>query len=573
MLLTNTNFNALHDLDHKWPLYLIRFDGESIDFTNAGMAMTPDGSINSAEINAFDINSDYPYRKPSRTAYQYLVEISGLDQKKTPQEGKSSIGGIKFELLDVDDEITALLATDTAAYFQNRKVIVKAGYRGLQELDMLTICTNNKVNGLRLSKDALGYIFEAADPMKHFQKIIFRGADDSNVVLQGNPIDILLRILTSSGTPGTNGDYDILAAVNGLGMDSTEVDISGIETMRDDYFPGNSHWIYITITDKSKASTFLEKEIFKPLNLTPFITSAGRFTVKPYKPPLANTAKVQTFDEDVISGLPEMDFNLGELVNEVDFKYDHDGSDYATVEYHQDSTSIANRGQAKKALTIESKGLHASVSGVSLNMFAADIVTRRAKSIFTRYATPPVKIKFDTLFYQWPSEAGDIVPFTHSKLPDIVAGTRGYTAKRMEIIQRGINFKEGKVSFELLNTGFAKSVYQQISPTMTITAGASGTSWTVSTADAAKYVNLTTPEVQLLDSRMRVKVAAKTITAINTTTGVCTSDDWGVTPVAGDIVAFANYDSCTDEQKLFGFVADSSNNLGAADDDAHLLVP
>jgi len=548
MIITNSSFDTLHALDHKWPVYLVHFDTETTDYVNH----SPDS--------------------PDNTIKKYLVSISGLDQKKTPQEGKSSIGGVKFELLDVDDEITALLATDTTAYFQGRKVTIKAGYIGLSEANMLTVATNNKVHSLKLSKDGVGYIFEIADPMKKFQKKLFRGADDSNVTLQGNAIDILLRVLTSSGTPGTNGDYDILAVANGLDMDSSEVDISGIENMRDDYFPGNSHWMQLVITDKTKASTFLEKEFFKPLNLTPAITNAGLFTVKPYKPPIASTSDVQTFDEDVIEGLPEMDFNLAELVNEVDWKYDHDGSDYQTIEYHQDSTSLTNRGQAKKALEIESKGLHSSVSGVSLNMFAEDVASRRAKSIFNRYATPPVKISFSTLFYQWLSEFGDIVPFTHSKLPDIVAGSRGFTAERMEVIQRGIDWKNGKVKFELLDTGFARSIYQQISPTMTITAASSGTSWTVSAADAAKFANLTTPEVQLLDYGMRQQVAAKTLLTVDTT-GVCTSDDWGVTPTVGDIVAFANYDSCTDEQKKFGFIADSSNKLGAADDDAHLISP
>ena len=105
-----------------------------------------------------------------------------------------------------------------------------------------------------------------------------------------------------------------------------------------------------------------------------------------------------------------------------------------------------------------------------------------------------------------------------------------------------------------------------------MTAGASGTSFTVSAADAAKYYDFTLPECQLCDSKMRVKVAAKTLLTINTTTGVITCDDWGVTPVAGDFIVFANYDSCTTEQKDWGFIADASDDLGAANDDAHLIV-
>jgi len=547
MITTNASFDTYHALDYIIPIYLIHFDGETTDYCNFS-PVSPDNTIK-----------------------EYLLNISGLDQRKTPQEGRSSIGGIQFEILDVDDEITALLATDTAAYFQARKVTIKAGYLGMTEANMLTIGTNLKVNSLKLSGDGTAYLFEAADPMKAFQKYIFRGADDSNVVLQGNCINVLLSILTSSGTPGTNGAYDSLAAVNGLNLDSTEVDITGIEAIRDNYYPGNSHWMHITITDKEQAMSFLQREFFKPFNLTPAVTSAGLFTVKPFKPPLAATTEVQTFDEDVIVALPKLDFNLAELVNEVDFKYDHDGSDFTTVDYHQDSTSLTNRLRGIKPISIESKGIHSTVSGVSLNMFAGVISNQRGLSIFNRYATPPVKISFNTLFYQWLSEFGDVVPFTHSKLPDIVAGTKGLSADRMEVIQRGVDWKRGEVKFEILNTGFARGTYQQISPTMTIVSGTDSTHFEVSSADGAKFANLTAPVVSIYDSRMRIQVSNKAISSVSGTTVTIAS--MGLTPTAGWIVTFADYDNCTAEQKLFGFIADSSDNLGAANDDAHLMVP
>ena len=47
---------------------------------------------------------------------------------------------------------------------------------------------------------------------------------------------------------------------------------------------------------------------------------------------------------------------------------------------------------------------------------------------------------------------------------------------------------------------------------------------------------------------------------------------FGLYPDAGDIVLFADYDNCTSEQKNWGFIADSDDNLGTADDDAHLII-
>ena len=143
----------------------------------------------------------------------------------------------------------------------------------------------------------------------------------------------------------------------------------------------------------------------------------------------------------------------------------------------------------------------------------------------------------------------------------------------MEIVRKNVDFKSGKVQVQALNTGFDKSIYSVISPSMTVTAGASGEAFTVSTADAAKYGDFTLPEVRVSDGGMRSQAASITLLTINTTTGAVTCDDIGSTPSAGWIISFADYDNCTDEQKLYGFLSDFWDNLGAANDDAHLIVP
>ena len=165
------------------------------------------------------------------------------------------------------------------------------------------------------------------------------------------------------------------------------------------------------------------------------------------------------------------------------------------------------------------------------------------------------------------------MPFTHSKIPDITAGTRGLTATRMEIISKTVDWKRGKVKVDMLNTGFNKGIYGVISPTMTIVSASDGENFVVLTSDATKYDSLTLPEVQLCDSKMRQRKANVTLLTVNTTTGACTCDDMGVTPDAGDIVLFADYDNCTSEQKNWNFIADSSDTLGTAGDDAHLISP
>jgi len=537
MLPTNTNFDAKHALDYKTPLYLIHFDGETTDYCN------------------------HKPGSPANTLKQHLVDISGLAQKVTPEEGRSSVGGVKVGLLDKNDEITALLATDSY-YFHRRKTTVKAGYAGMTEADLLTIMVG-WVTGLSLSPDGLVYNFALTDPQKWMQRKIFRDATEASpTTLQGNPINILLAVLTSTGA-GTNGDYDWYAAADGLGIDDAYINVAGIEDVRDKWFPGDSNYMKFTIEKRIKAKDWLEKEIFKVLNLYPVVDGDGRFSIKPFKPPLPAIESVQSFDEGNIIGIPRWDANLSALVNEIELHYNWDpvNDEFDNEDFYIDSTSLDNRGPGKKPIVIKSKGFHTDLSPSSIPDRATDNLVRRKNKIFGRFAIPPAKISFSTFFSRWLSEAGDVVPFSHPLVPDIVAGTRGLTNERMEIINRTVNWKKGTVKIDLLDTGFAKSNYAVISPCMTVTSGVSDTVFNVSSADAAKYQEGW--KIDIFDAGMRAKATNLEITDI-TGGQITVGSSIGATPVAGWVVQFSTYANLTADQQYFWAIRATG---------AHLIVP
>jgi len=429
-LSTNTNFDAKHDVDYKTPMYLVHFDGETTDYCNHRPV------------------------SPTNTLKQYLVNISGLSQTVTPEEGKASISGVKVTIQDYSDDITALLATDTY-FFHRRKTVIKAGYHGMTETDMLTIFTG-WVTGMKLTADAVSYEFDITDPQKWLQRKVFRNATEGAPVrVSGNPINILLSVLMSTGTPGTNGTHDYLDAENGLGLSSDYINVTDLESIRDRYYPGDSHYMRFSITDKIKASDFVYTEILKVINAYPKIDGQGKFSIKPFTPNIAE-GTTQSVTEANVIGIPSWDANLSALINEVFFNYDYDGSDFESETDCIDGTSVDNRGPGKKPLEIKSKGLHSSHSPGSVNGRAVHIIESRAAKVFGRFATPPTKIKAKCFFNRWLTEAGDIVPFTNSLLPDIAAGTRGYAAQNMEVVNRQVNWKEGYVTLELLDTGFDK---------------------------------------------------------------------------------------------------------------------
>jgi hypothetical protein len=417
---------------------------------------------------------------------------------------------------------------------------------------LLTIFTG-WITGLQLAKDGLVYIFQITDPQKWMQRKVFRSATDvAPVVLSGNWV---------------NGAYDWYEEENGLGIEQSAINVAHIEAMRDQWFPGDSSYVQFTITDRTKAKDFFETEFFKVFNCYPVIDGQGRFDIRPFKPPLAAVETVQSFNEDNIVGLPEWNANLDSMINEIEFAYDYDGDEYGTEVYFVESTSLNARGPGKKALSIKSKGLHSAEPGIPDR--AASTVEQRKNKVFARWATPPQMIKVKTFFTQWLSEAGDVVPVTHWLLPDIASGVRGLSASRMEIIDRSVDWEKGSVTFSLLNTGFAPggtpgagSEYMVLSPVMKVSAGTSGTQFSVSLADAAKWVEGW--EANFYDKAGRLQAENITILTINKTTGAVTCDNIGATPGVGWLVQFAGYDNLTDAQKLYWTVKTTG---------AYLIVP
>jgi hypothetical protein len=505
---------------------------------------------------------DYCNHKPAAPTYalsQNLISISGLSQKVVPEEGRSSIGGVKATILDYNNAITALLSSDDY-YFHRKKTIIMAGYAGMAEADLLTVLTG-WVTDIKLSSDGLAYEFSITDPQKWMQRKIFRGAEDATVTISGNPINILLAILTSTGA-GTNGDYDLYAAANALGIDDDYINITSIEEVRDKWYAGDSHYMSFTINKREKAKDWLEREIFKPLNLYPVVDGDGKVNIKPFKPPFPST-DVQSFTEDNIIGLPRWSANLEGVINEVEFHYDWDAVDeeFDSQDFYIDSTSLNNRGPGKKPIEIKTKGLH------SADPTTADVLERRKNKIFNRYATPPVKLSLKTFFNRWLSEAGDIVPVTHRLLPDLENGTRGYSARRMEIINRTVDWKQGLVNFELLDTGFDQGDYMLISPTMTIIDDDDNgtTVFFVSAADAAKYQEGWV--VDVFDDKMHAIATNLTITDI-TDNQITVGSSLGSTAQAGWIVTFSSYANVTAAQKSYWFI----NEVGVSSYE-YLIVP
>ncbi len=501
----------------------------------------------------------------------YMKNPSALSQQVYPDEGRSSISSVTFEVIDKDNFFTELIALDQAAFLQNRKVELYAGYVDMVLEDFL-IAFTGRVKDYPESSTGV-YKVQIYDPQKATQRDLFRDAAEDNLIrFYGNPINLILAWYTSTGT-GLNGNYDWFDVHNGLGIDVSDVNVDLIESIRDNYFPGDSHNIYYIASEPVKGKVFLEEQLYKLLNLYPLISGGGQYGLSVFKPPLPNEGVKQTFKEedgDFIKK-PQWSPNLQSLLNEVNFAYDYDQEEFLSRYRYINAASSLYRAEGKKTLKIESQVLKSGV-----NRFALKFSQRVAQRAFSRWANPPSQIRFSSPFRKLTTEAGDIISVTHSLIPDPVNGVRGISGVKMEVLKRTLDTRAGNTKFEVLDTGFDKGVYQAISGVMTVIAGLSSTSFTVSEDDGEKFVNLTTPEVSIKNQFMLEIVENVTITNMEAdSSGVytVTVDDMGLTPSAGWKIVFADYDNATTEQQGWGYIADSSDELGAADDAAHLIVP
>jgi len=620
-----TLFTTWNAKSYKTPVYAIKFDGEPSAYATHYVGMNTD------------------------QCKQYISNITGLAQAVTPEEGKASVSSLVITILDKNDEITALIATDDY-YFHRKKCTVYAGYAGpdgrpcydlitgnftlsgsngtfdnkhitgnltisgsnnncrhiscdgsisitgdsnvitysdlggslsdsgssntktvlttLSQVNMLTIFTG-WVTGIRMSADLLSYEFTLTDPQRWMQRKVFRGAETTNVRLSGNPINILLRILLSTGA-GTNGQYDTYPEVNSLGIDATHIDVSGIEDVRDKWFPGDSFYMSFLIREREQAKSWIEREILKPLNCYPVVDGEGRYSIKPFKPPIVSSITYQDLDKSNIIGLPTVNHNLDALINEVEVHYDYstDGN-YDTEEFHIDSDSVNNRGPGKKPLAIKSRGIHTTTGYPEISKYrTADIVSKRANRVFSRFATPPQKFQVKTLFSRMLSEAGDIPNFSHPDVPNTTAGTRGPSNVRVEVINRSIDWRYGTVSLTLLETGFAKQNYGAVSPSAIVSTSTATNRIIINTSQAANIWS-SGWNIAVYDAGMRRQSSKVTITSITTTTSTGTPRTSGLmmlssalaaTPSSGWIITFPKYDDCSTAQQKWAFVGQSTSS-------------
>lgn len=406
VLQPNANWTAKNVADYKQPIYAIQILPNTTWF------------------------HDHEISGATASHEKRLLAITGISLSFDPLRGEASRGSITFELLSNAD---TNLAFET---LYNDQVEVRAGYAGLDWADYVTV-GNLWIQTVKSNSSNTGHIFTAQDT----QKMTNKNIDLTATVLTGNPIDIWLKIMTSTGA-GTNGAYDTLLAVEGLGIDDALIDVAGAERLRDDFYAGFS--VSFAVFGATNANSWIKTEIFKPFGLGPIVSAAGIIGLRAILPPLygymlANNRAAELTDSHILP-LPSWDANFRDIINRIIFNYDWNGSTYATTVTYNKTAYQTQNGIV--SLTISSKGITTALAGAS-------ITEQIAGRYLRKYHNMPSKVQLSTLFSKRVIEAGDQVLVNTTQISDRSAFPHTKTDYVYEVEAVSPDFPGGKMGFTL----------------------------------------------------------------------------------------------------------------------------
>ena len=391
-----------------------------------------------------------------------------------------------------------------------------------------------------------------------------------------NPLSIILKLLISGGGGGT---YDVFA--DGLGIDQTLIDITGIEALRTDLFNGVSYTL--AIFDVSSALKFIEDELLMPCGLRLTTSQDSKVTLA-----ILDKARfvedIDVIDEDTITKYPKWSIDGAKVTNSLEIQWDYlEGTNtFQARSVFTDSASIALYGE-QAPLKFSFKGIKASLDGSA-------IVTDFGDRLLARLSTPTPLIFITTQLDKSLQTIGDKAYLVSSKIP-AVDGTLNF-ASDLEIISRAINQSTGDVTMTLAFTSYTSIRSGFIAPSDLITSFVSQSQVNIALGRGAQYQVGWYMRLYDVAARAYTADAPNKIIAIDSDSSsnllteageriISESGDgilmeqastedtiifenaWGTTLTYPNNyrIRFCDYDTATDSQKRRAFISDDGLNF------------
>ncbi len=347
-------------------------------------------------------------------------------------------------------------------------------------------------------------INNSLEPLNDGQQIIKEfGSSDGNyyIICEQGLITVEQE---ETATSNFKSQYNILS--EGLGLTPREVDIQGHLDV-DNFNPNTFPILDFRLEDQIEGKDFCEKEIMFPVSLYS-IPRKARISLKLVQPPLTLDETV-VLNETTITNIKELTAKRSVnrfLYNQIVYKYEKlVGTDKylrGRIVLNEDSSNRIKAG--RKQLTITSDGLR-------YNPTTESLLTRQTQRLFDRYKFAAQQVEnVEVLYSTGFIEIGDVVVFggNNVQLMDLNTGKRVFEPRLMEVVNRSLNFVNGRIKLTLLETAFGLNArYGVVSPSSIVGENSTNKEIRVITSYGSQdeFVNETDKWQQFVNQRIRVR--------------------------------------------------------------------
>jgi len=355
-----------------------------------------------------------------------------------------------------------------------------------------------------------------------------------------NPIDILLQLLTSTGT-GTSGAYDLL--FDGIGIPIAEVDVAKFLSIKSTFFPSDTFTLFFY--DIQNALKYIEVELLQANNLR-FTEEDGLLSIAILDQSIPGDT-LPIVDEDVILRSPAPTWKLSEqrLFNSFVMQYffNEGTGTYAKTKQFDDLSSQAIHGVRTQS-DFKFKGITSD-----------GIAQERGNRLLARFSTPQSEISATQFLKTYGTPPGEKVTFTHGDLPSPGGGIG--LSHELELLKRAINYATGQVQASYVFTSYINLRRGLIAPSSTVFSVTSTTVFNVPTGEGARYkigyvlrLFSNTTHLELEGNNEVIDVTGDQITMANA---------WPSLTPSTTYLKFADYDFASEAQKAkYAFIVGGS---------------
>ena len=299
--------------------------------------------------------------------------------------------------------------------------------------------------------------------------------DQGSYIILGDSVN-LVDALEESATVTFKSQYNTLSF--GAGLKPYQVDIDQFNFIAN-LFSAQLPEYDFYLKDGINLKEFIDSEVLFPSGIFT-VPRKGRISINKAAPPIAS-AETPKLNETNVKNATRIRINRSfnqRFYNAVQYRFNEDSLDdrFLSGEIFLSAESVERIPIGNRVLKIDSKGLRDNADSLQL-------VETNALRYLDRYQFGAEQLKLDVNFATGFSiEISDSVILEGAglKLSDSNNGTRDFSPRVMEVVNKSFNLKAGAITLTLVDSSFsARARYGTIAPSSRLGSGSTTTTLTL----------------------------------------------------------------------------------------------